>query len=147
MLASVLVLAGCSIRVPRYIHVDTPGATVTAVAVTKVSQEGARVEVTVELHNPNEHALPLRVSHYTLRIDGFGETTLRDQPPVTVPAHGSRRMVLPASLVTDGQPLQGQAYAFSGMVTYEPPGEIRRVLTDSGLPLPSASFRSDGVFE
>lgn len=147
MLVIVLVLAGCTLKVPRYIPVQTPLAEVKSVAVTDVSEEGARVEVTVELHNPNDHALPLRISQYTLRIDGMGEMSLRDQPPVTVPARGSRRMVLPASLVTEGQPLQGHAYVFTGKVTYEPPGEIRKVMTDSGVPLPSAAFRGEGVLQ
>jgi LEA14-like dessication related protein len=147
LLSAALLWGGCSIRPPRYHHVTTPQAEVQSVAVTQVTQEGARVEVTVELHNPNDMALPLRVSRYTLRIESIGEMRLTDLPPVTIPARGSRRVVLPTAIATDGHPLQGHAYSFEGTVTYEPPGEIRKVMTESGVPLPSAAFRGQGTLQ
>lgn len=150
LLLSVLAVTlwcGCSIRMPQYHHVTTPSAQVQSVAVTQVSEEGARIEVTVELHNPNSLALPLRVNRYTLRISDVGQVSLTDLPPVTIPANGSRRIVVPASIVTDGHPLQGRTYALEGSVTYEPPGEVRRVMTESGIPLPSAEFRGEGTLQ
>ncbi len=145
--AALVLAVGCSIRPPRYHHVTTPAAEVKSVAVTQVSDEGARVEVTVELHNTNKLALPLRVSRYSLSIESIGQTRLTDLPPVTIPAGGSRTMVVPAAIATDGQPLQGLGYTFEGTVTYEPPGEIRKVMTESGVPLPSAAFRGQGTLQ
>lgn len=141
------VTVGCSIRPPRYHFVSTPRAEVTSLAVTSVSEQGARVEAVVALENPNDLPLPLRVSDYTLSIDGVGQTTMVDLPPVTLPARGRQTFKLPIAVATDGAALDGQAYRFQGTVTYEPPGEIRRVLTDSGLPLPRTGFSSEGVFE
>lgn len=145
--AVLLTSSACSVRMPRYYRVTRPGAEVKSLAVTEVTDEGARVEVTVELTNPNDLALPLRVARYTLRIESLGQTSLTDLPPVTIPAKGSRLMVLPASLPFEGGELSGQAYSFDGTVTFEPPGEVRRVMTESGIPLPSTPFRGEGTLQ
>jgi len=63
----------------------------------------------------------------------------------TIPANGVQTVTLPAALATDT--VEAGDYQVRGTLVYEPPGEIRKLLTEYGVPLPSASFKAQGALE
>jgi uncharacterized lipoprotein len=136
----VALLAGCS-------SLQTPTGVVTAVRPTAATAEGARVEVTVELINPNDIPLPLLRTDYTVTLEGVGTFTFHDPTDRTLPAGGTQAVVLPAAFAKDGGQVGGVPYRVTGNITYEPPGEVRKVLTESGIPLPTVSFAASGRLE
>lgn len=135
-----MLLGGCS----NFRTFDTPRASVVGVKQIKQTDQGTRIEVTVALENPNDVPLPLVRSDYTVELGGRSYTG-RDVPARTLPANGKQQVVLPA-VVTAGEG-GGTGYVVRGSVTYEPPGEIRKLLTDSHIPLPSVSFEQAGQLE
>ena len=127
--------------------VDRPEIQVEKVELTQRTDEGLRMEVTVRLSNPNQIALPLVYASYGVELDGLGRFELGDTTNRTLPARGSQIVVLPAAFAIT-QPLPAATpYRVWGHVQYEPPGQFRRVLTESGIPLPGASFALDGRLE
>ena len=97
------------------------------------------MRVTVELQNPNNVPLPLRRAQYTVEVAGAEPFSFRDQPARTLPASGRQTVELAAVFPGDAT---GATCHVSGWITYEPPGEIRKLLTESGIPLPNADFSS-----
>ena len=66
---------------------------------------------------------------------------------MTLPAGGRQTVPLVASFAADGQDLKGRACTVTGTISYRPPGQLRKVLTESYVPLPSVTFREQGVLE
>ncbi len=137
-----LVAGGCTATS----GLQDPVAHVVAVKLVEQTQQGARVEVTVTLDNFNNIPLPLTESHYTVSVTGGGVYSANDLPDRTLPASGHQEIIIPAVFATT-QKLDGADYAVHGSVAYRPPGEIRKLLTDSWIPLPTASFSSSGKLE
>lgn len=129
-------LAGCS-------FVKTPTARVTDVQVDRATDEGARLVVTVQLDNPNAVELPLPKARYRVAVEGADPFTFTTVPDATLPRKGSIAITLSAAFPGVVQP-QGLGYNVSGAVTYLPPGEVRELLTDYRIPLPSAGFSESG---
>lgn len=123
--------------------VQRPTAEVTGVRVGDATDEGSRVVVTVALHNRSDTPLPIRETRYTLQVDGE-EFAFTDVAPATIPASGTQTLRLPAAVRIPASAIDGRTYEVSGQATYVPPGEIRDLLTDSGVPLPSVSFSGSG---
>lgn len=144
LMSMLLPLGGCA---SVWQSVEEPGIAVEKVQLTQRTQEGVRVEVTVRLSNPNEIALPLVYASYGVELDGLGRFELGDQTNRTLPAKGSQVVVLPAAFALPEGSSDTQGYSVWGSVEYVPPGQLRRVLTESGVPLPSASFSEQGRFE
>ncbi len=145
MLAAV---AGCQRQGPRttpWYKIRQPEVEIVAVNLTEQTEQGARIEVTARLTNPNEVALPLKRYHLTFDADHRPAVTFRDLSNRTLPAQGEQLVVMPLALATGAGNLTDGAYRVSGWIHYEPPGEIRRLLTESGIPLPSAAFRKEGA--
>jgi len=119
--------------------VQSPSAAVQSVELTEVSEAGAAAHVVVELTNPNDVPLPLPIANYRVRL---GETDYKgdSHPNATIPANGSQRIALPFAV--SGQP--GGKYRVTGSITYRPPGEIRQLLTDIGIPLPWITLNASG---
>lgn len=136
-----------------------PRANVIEVSLVDQTAQGARVEVVIELLNPNAAPLPLLKADYSVRVAGVepfvssaqpnrtlpGRTAARGPDPAPTP--GRQLLRLAAAFATQGQELRGASFQVSGTVTYEPPGEIRKMLTDSGVPLPAVPFTASGVLE
>jgi LEA14-like dessication related protein len=120
--------------------VQEPTAQVTSVDLKQSTQYGARLDVVVTLSNPNDVPLPITKAQYDVVVEGVGQFSFKDQPHRTIPANGSQVVRLPAAIETDGRELAGVGASASGSITYEPPGEIRKLLTDSRIPLPSVGF-------
>ena len=157
LLMALLVVAAAGCRLAdrfRLDRVPTPRTKVTAVKVTERTDEGARIEITVELTNPGDVALALVSAGYTVRVGGAAPVTFSSQPNRTLPAGGSQTVTLPAVLALSGGTSGGGEPArtlpgvvVTGSIVYEPPGEIRQLLTESKVPLPSAQFRYRGQLE
>lgn len=134
------VLIGCS-------SLERPSAKVVDVKLTGQTNEGARVQCSVYLRNPNDTPLPLTETQYTIFISDIGSFEFTDVLAATLPPRGHQTIKLAASFVTDGQDLAGRTCHTSGRVYYSPPGEIRKNLTDAKYPLPWASFSSSVQIE
>lgn len=130
-------LGGCS-------GLQSPRASVGEAIVTEATSEGARIEMPLVLQNPNRTPLPIRETQYTIEVDGQ-TFEFADRSAATMPAQGVQTVQMPAAFATPAGSLDGRSYVVRGRVTYEPPGEVRKVLTDSGIPLPSVGFESSGV--
>ncbi len=140
LLAAVAAAAGGCESSPMSLGlVQTPQAQVHAVELTEVSEAGAAARVIVELSNPNDVPLPLRIAQYKVAL---GEVSYSGDthPNATIPAHGTQRITLPAAV--SGRP--GDAYKVNGTITFQPPGEIRQLMTDVGIPLPWVSINGEG---
>jgi len=116
--------------------------TVERARVTETGPAGARVEVDLAAQNPNAVPLPLTDSTYRLTLEDGRRFSGTQRPLVTVPAKGRVAWSLPA--IFEGE-VEGLAYRVKGNVTYEPPGEIRLILTETRVPLPTASITGRGT--
>ena len=103
-----------------------------------------RVLVTVFAENPNDVALPIVRAKYEVELAGAEAFAFTDLPKATLPANGTQTINLPAAFATDGG---SGNYQVKGQLTYEPPGEVRKLLTEYGVPLPSASFKDNGTLQ
>lgn len=135
------VLTGCSANLHQV------KARVDSVAVSEQTDEGVRVLVTITAENPNDVALPIVRAKYEVELPGSGveKFEFTDLPKATVPANGTQTITLPAAFALNGGDASSRAYKVDGHLTYEPPGEVRKLLTEYGVPLPSAGFESEGA--
>ncbi|MEM6333138.1 MAG: hypothetical protein AAF823_07340 [Planctomycetota bacterium] len=137
----------------------TPRAEVIGVDVEDVTADGARVVVRVAVTNAGEVELPMPKATYTLSVDGLDAFSFTAVPDTVVPMDGGQTvMVLPAAFGLSGLEagdgaetasggLAGRGYRVSGSLTYEPPGDLRRLATNYRVPLPFATFDASGVLE
>jgi LEA14-like dessication related protein len=124
-----------------------PKAQVAQVAVTEASEQGARVETTVRITNPNRTVLPLEQAYYRVTVDGAEPFAFTTVPAAALPGEGTQTLTLPAAVASDGQSLAGRSYTVRGYASYRPPGEVEAVLYGSGWPLPKTHFRAQGTLE
>lgn len=133
-------LGGCSSdRSALAVWVGSPKTEVEALELLAASPAATTGRLVVKLTNPNDVPLPLPLARYTVTLGGVTYAT-DTVPNATVPANGEQRIVLPVVFENPA----GPSYSASGSVTYVPPGEIRMLLTDLGIPLPSARFKGAG---
>lgn len=155
LVACAFACAGCGSKSKTKIKVITPTASAATVSIVEQTGEGARLLVSLELTNPNAIALPLHKAVYTVTVAGVaagaggaggagGAVTMEDVTSLTLPANGTQKLKYPLAIVTDGQGLAGASYTVSGTVEYEPPGEVRKLLTESGVSLPKIRFSGAG---
>lgn len=133
-------LTGCISALP-------PSVEVVRAQITEQSPEGARVEVSLVLSNPNNIAIPLPKASYTLAVEDAGSYASIDLPARVLGPNGVQSIRLPAALVTKGQDVSGQPWKINGSVTYEPENFLRVFLTESGVPLPLVLFSGNGVLD
>lgn len=138
--SALFALGGCE-------TLETPLVEVVNVRVAEQTADAARIEAMIELTNPNDTPLPLTKCNYTISVAGAQGVSLEDIPHRTLPALGKQTVKLPAAIRTNGANVSGAAYNVSGSVTYEPPGEMRKVFTESGIPLPWVDFAKTGRVE
>ncbi len=138
MLAALaLMMCGCQ-------GLQHPTAEVTRVAVTDQTDAGARVEVTVRLNNPNDVALPVKDVDYRITVDGAGAFDLTDHPAATLPPNGTQTLVLPAAFRNGQHNWAGRGFRARGTVSYQPPGQLRELLSQYDVPLPTVLFDATG---
>ena len=140
---ALLPLSACSIpRLPA-----TPTATVRNVSLVKQTDQGAKIEAVVLLSNPNATPLPLVEYRYSLKVDGGGSFEGADQVHRTLPASARQAVHLPAAFATEGMDLRGASYTIDGSISYRPPGQLRKLMTESKIPLPCVHFQANGQLE
>jgi len=141
LVAMIVVTSGCNVFKKFHTPVLLP-LKVTAVNVNlhERSAEGASYVITVELENPNDVDLPLKDCQYSLSVGDSKSNNLSINPKRTLPANGTQMVRMTASIPEGGN----GAYRASGTITFEPPGEIRKILTESKVPLPFVSFNGEG---
>lgn len=147
-----------------YNSVPTPAASVKSATLANQAGDASRVEVLLELANESPAPLPLVQCDYTISVAGVGSFSFSDKPNRTLPGKprdpgattpgavgaagdGTQRLTLPAAFSAGGQSVKGAAYQVTGSVTYDPPGEMRKLLTESYIPLPSIPFSGSGTIE
>jgi len=127
---------------------ERPAARFGALDIDQQTGEGARVLLTVEVDNPNDFDLELTEATYKINVEGVAAFSFDGVvPDKALPPEGTQQITFPAALGAGGRPLQGRSYNVSGSLTYEPPGELRAILTESGFPLPSVPFSGSGRLE
>jgi len=148
--AAGLPAGGCS-KLPSLqtgVNVDDPSVRVGVLTVTEQTGQGVAFEVPVALANPNEVTLPLRQADYTITIDGVGDYDFKGQALAAVPDGGAQVLMLRGALpvgapgAADG--LAGRAYRVRGRLEYRKPGELQRVLRQTGFPPPRVRFEGEG---
>ena len=126
-----------------------PSVRVTDARAVEVSDEGARLEVTLELDNPNAVPLPLPEASYRVAVDGVGSYAFEALPVRVIPPNGTQTVVLPAAIAFpagSGGGVAGRRWRIRGDMTYRPENGVRRFLTESGVPLPFVAFGGRGAF-
>lgn len=139
VLALVAAMAGCQREATLIKWVESPEVGVATVEVVAVSDEGAASEIELAMQSNAEVALPLTMARYTLTMNGRqyrGAT----EPQAVLPAGRSLTIRLPAAVA--GAP--GDRYTVRGSIEYRPPGQLRKVFTDVGIPLPAVVFSGEG---
>lgn len=124
-----------------------PQVQVRSLRTIQQTDQGARLELTLDVTNPNAQAIPLVYSSYDVQVDGATGFRFADVCNRTLPGQGRQVVVLAAAVAHDGQSLDGAAYRVSGWMSYEPPNKWRRLLTESGIPLPTVDFSQSGTLE
>ncbi|MEX0744403.1 MAG: LEA type 2 family protein [Phycisphaeraceae bacterium] len=120
--------------------VAAPEAEVQSVAVTQQTDDGARVEVLLSVHNPNDFALPVRSAGYTVRLAETSRFAFTDEPAVTLPPNASQVLVLAAGFAADDAIADAAGVRVTGHLRYQPPGDLRELLTEYHFPLPHIRF-------
>jgi hypothetical protein len=139
MVAAAALLTGCTI-------IAEPDTRVLSARLDEETDEGARILVEVELSHKNKVALPLVNVRYEGDIKDIGEYSGTDLPNRTLPIASTQTITLPLVYKTD-EPVSGRTISISGAVTYEPPGEIRKLMTESGIRLPTTGFSGKVVID
>ena len=135
--------------------ITSPTASVQSISLVDQSAQGARIHVTLELKSDNAVPLPLVECGYSVDLDGIGSFTFVDKPNKAIPAKRTdinagparQTLTLVAVFATGGREVKGANCRVSGSVVYEPAGEIRKVMTESSIPLPSVSFSGQATIE
>ncbi|MCC6580009.1 MAG: hypothetical protein IT440_06160 [Phycisphaeraceae bacterium] len=123
-----------------------PSVTAVAASVVEQTDQGTRLKIVVTMANPNAVELPLRTARYTIDIAGVGPVAAEDTLSRSLPPTGAQPVEMFLA-VPSMVPLQHAEYSVHGAISYEPPGEIRKVMTDSYIPLPSVGFQAAGKLD
>lgn len=141
LITSLALLAGGCQKIQR---LKTPRSEVVGLRLTEQTEAGVRLEMLLAIHNPNDVSLPLKQAQYTVTLEQMGTFTFNKAANLTLPAEGMQTLMFAAAFATDGQDISGFAWQAYGSVAYELPGEIRDLLTEYGVPLPTTNFRASG---
>jgi hypothetical protein len=142
MIAAVVGLGGCGYAPPKFTVLDA--------AIIEETTQGFVIEFEVEGENPNDEPLILEAVEYSLSLDGRRRFGGVRSPEVTLPANGSQRMRLPASIGLGERemiPSGIRKYRMVGTVTYEVPGSIAELLFDSNIRRPKQPFARSGELD
>lgn len=132
-------LGGCSTNLRQVT------ARVDAVSIDEQTEQGVRLLVTIVTENPNNVQLPIVRAKYKIELAGAEPFEFTDLPKATLPGNGTQTITLPAAFSLQGGDASGRQLEINGHLIYEPPGEIRKLLTEYGVPLPSAEFKTKGT--
>ena len=140
LLGFALVMVGCT-------GVQQPRVDVRSPQLLQTTQDGGRMSVTLELTNPNAEPLSLPRAFYALSVEGLGTYRFEGKPNAALPPRGSQQVSFAGAIAAAPAEWQGRRYRVNGRIEFEPPGQIREMLTESGVPLPSITFEQEGELE
>ena len=109
------------------LNVQKPTAAVTGMVVKGVDAKGFTMNFNVDLKNPNAMALPLTAADYKLGLAGMNVLDGKAKPEGSIPAGGSKSIVLPVTMTYENLLAAEQGIVKSG-------GNVPYVL-DGGLSL------------
>jgi hypothetical protein len=142
-LLSALALAGCTIyQNPKIAFGDATPA--------EMTDEAMRIDVLVDLVNPNQEPLDLIRFSYRFVVDGRTLFEGRRAAQATLSARGERRLTLPVIIRFEdvdwdaGSLPESLDWSISGSLLYLTPGELAEILLDLGVRKPTARFRGRG---
>ena len=153
---AVCMLNGCA-AVPGFEDLSGCSIQVLDAQVLEQSAQGGQVVLFVRVTNPNPQELPIPRVTCDLDVEGGGRFTFTDVPYATLPGGGKsggepgggageaafQILEIPGALA--GSALAGKRYTVRGTVVFQPDGQLRRVFTDLGLPLPRTRFAGSGT--
>ena len=147
LLAMLLPLTGCGLFVSLVTEATqflvNPKVQVVAARVTEKTKDGVRIELTLKVTNPNTIELPLEKIHYTVTVPNGKTFTFVDGVHRTLPAKGEQTFTIaaafadPLALRRSASAWRSKFYTLTGRISYRPPGELRNIAFNSGIPLPS----------
>jgi hypothetical protein len=137
------IAGGCS-GTPGF---EYPTAKAVAVRIDEQTDQGVRVIVLVNMNNPNDYPLPLIEGSYTVNVSGLGSFHDGARSVRTLPSRGTETIEMPAAFATKGAPVVGRQYDVSGWITFQPPSNLRALMTDMDIPLPDVGFALSGVLQ
>jgi len=137
-------LCACSIiKVPEWPPpITAPTSVVQRVALVDASDQAARYDITVEIFNPNTFEMSLTHVTYALTVDG--QTYRTETLPNTTLSAGRVVLVTLPAVIEGGAAGGGGSFTTSGTFQMRPPGEIRTLMYEMGIPLPTTSFSGRG---
>ncbi|MFN0132624.1 MAG: LEA type 2 family protein [Phycisphaerales bacterium] len=134
-------LGGCT-------SITRPGVRVADARVTDRTAEGVVVEVTLEAENRNQTELPLREVRYAVDVDGRRVFDAMRSPEATLRRVGTQLVRFPAVIPASAGPIGPQTRVrITGNLRYQAPGEISRLLYDTGVRRPSIGFAHEARME
>jgi hypothetical protein len=141
--AGAMVLGACEARMPTFpTPVSHPDVAISRMDLVASSNEATRYDLVLTLTNPNDEALPLVASDYTVEVNG-AKYRSDSLPNATLPASGSVTFALPAIITA----APGNQFSAQGEIEYFPPGQIKRLFYELGWPKPRVPFKGAGIVQ
>jgi hypothetical protein len=137
------VLAGC-------LGYRPPSIAVGEAVLVEETSEALRLDVALDLVNPNNEPLELLQFEYAFSIDGASVFRAKQSAEATLSASGRKRLVLPAVVPLERAPWpEGArpaeaAWSIRGSLLYVTPGALAEALLDTGVRKPRAGFGGSG---
>ena len=128
-----------------------PVITIVDAQVTERSDIAIGLGLRLDLANSNNEPVELFEFTYAITINGAGTYRGKWSASATLPANGSRQLVIPAVVRYDqlgwtenSMPAEAR-FDVSGSLLYIAPGDIAEILFDTGVRKPKVSFNGQGI--
>lgn len=146
LLAFIAAISGCS-------GFRDPVVTIVNASLTETSESAIGIGLHLELANSNSEPVELYEFTYAITINETGTYRGRWAASATLPANGSRQLVIPAVVrydqlgwTEDSMPAQAR-FAITGTLLYIAPGDIAEILFDTGVRKPTVPFSGQGILK
>lgn len=144
--ALIAAMSGCS-------GFREPVVTIVGASLTETSDSAIGIGISLDLANSNSQPVELYEFTYAITINGTGTYRGRWAASATLPANGSRQLVIPAVVrydqlgwIANSVPAEAR-FDVSGSLLYIAPGDIAEILFDTGVRKPTVLFRGQGIFK
>ncbi len=117
------------------------------------TNEGIRLDIPLDLTNPNDESLELLRFTYEASIDGRDVYDGKRAAEATLASGASKRVILPVVVRFDragfspAEAPRDSAWSIRGNLHYVTPGQIAEILLDTGVRKPQTGFSGDGRVE
>ncbi len=126
-----------------------PKVAVGDAVLTDQTDEAVRLEIPVDLQNPNTEPLELLRFSYSVSVNGSQVYSGKRSAEATLAAGGGKHMILPAIVPLERMGWSGglpadASWTLRGNLMYVTPGEIAEILLDTGVRKPKVGFSGAG---